>query len=74
MSITIDPDGTVGSAMVQCDDSPEVLDSLFAAFKNWRGLSRMNESYLHMLHGHSLQESDPRGSAGLLRGVTVWRF
>ena len=32
MSITLDPDGTATSAMVQCLDSPAVLDPLFTAF------------------------------------------
>jgi hypothetical protein len=32
MSITLDPDGTVTSAMVQCLDPPAVLDPLFTAF------------------------------------------
>ena len=34
MSITVDPDGTATSAMVQCMDSPAVLDRLFAAFES----------------------------------------
>ncbi len=33
MSITVDPDGTATSALVQCRDSPSVLDRLFAAFE-----------------------------------------
>jgi hypothetical protein len=33
MSVTVDPDGTATSAMVQLgDDSPATLDRLFAAF------------------------------------------
>ena len=33
MSITVDADGTATSAMVQCMDSPDVLDRLFQAFE-----------------------------------------